>query len=75
MITTMKTGEMARIFLKDGNEKMGLLLNDVDNPDTFDEGVRFVPHNKVGEWFDTFSTEYIQVLQPELVDGIDLFMK
>ena len=75
MINAMLSGEMARIFLKDGNEKMGLLLNDVENPDTFDEGVRFVPHNKVGEWYASFSQDCIQVLEPELVDGIDLFMK
>jgi hypothetical protein len=75
MIEAMLSGEMARIFLKDGNEKMGLLLNDVENPDTFDEGVKFIPHNKVGEWYKSFSQDCIQVLEPELVDGIDLFMK
>ena len=75
MIEAMQTGEMARIFLKDGNEKMGLLLNDVDNPDTFDEGVQFIPHDKVGAWYESFCTDYIQILQPELVDGIDLLMK
>lgn len=71
----MLSGEMAKIFLKDGNQTMGLLLNDVENPDTFDEGVKFVPHDKVGEWYTSFSQECIQILEPELVDGIDLFMK
>ncbi len=71
----MVTGEMARIFLKDGNQKMGLLLNNVEQPDAFDEGVHFVPHNKVGEWLESFSNDCIQVLNAEAVDGIDLFMK
>ena len=75
MIEVMQSGEMARIFLKDGNEKMGLLLNDVDNPNTFDEGVKFIPHDKVGKWFENFSMDFIQILKPELVDGIDLIMK
>jgi hypothetical protein len=69
------TGEMARIFLKDGNQQMGLLLNDVDREDAFDEGVKFVPHQNVGEWLKSFSNDFIRVLQPETVDGIDLIMK
>ncbi|MDQ3110937.1 MAG: hypothetical protein M3R17_13675 [Bacteroidota bacterium] len=69
------TGEMARIFLKDGNQQMGLLLNDVDREDAFDEGVKFIPHQNVGEWLKSFSNDFIRVLQPETVDGIDLIMK
>ncbi len=75
MINAMQNGEMARIFLKDGNEKTGLLLNDIENPAAFDEGVKYVPHNKVGDWLETFSTDHIQTLESDLVDGIDLFMK
>jgi len=75
MIAEMTTGEMARIFMKDGNQKMGLLLNDVENPDAFDEGVKFVPHNQVGDWLVSYSDEFIQVLDSAQVDGIDIFMK
>jgi hypothetical protein len=69
------TGQMARIFLKDGNRQMGLLLNDVDREDAFDEGVKFIPHHKTGEWLQSFSNDFIEVLNAEAVDGIDLFMK
>lgn len=69
------TGQMARIFLKDGNRQVGLLLNDVDREDAFDEGVKFIPHHKTGEWLESFSTDHIEVLSAESVDGIDLFMK
>jgi hypothetical protein len=74
-MSTAMNGEMARIFLKDGNQQMGLLLNDVEREDAFDEGVKFIPHNKVGEWLQSFSSDFIQVLKAELVDGIDLIMK
>ena len=69
------TGQMARIFLKDGNRQVGLLLNDVDREDAFDEGVKFIPHHKTGEWLESFSNDHIEVLSAESVDGIDLFMK
>ncbi|CAN5265756.1 hypothetical protein BH09BAC5_BH09BAC5_12830 [soil metagenome] len=68
-------GEMARIFLKDGNQKTGLLLNDVEREDAFDKGVIFIPHNNVGAWLESFSKDFIQILQPETVDGIDLYSK
>ena len=69
------TGQMARIFLKDGNRQVGLLLNDVEREDAFDEGVKFIPHHKTGQWLESFSNDYIEVLSAEAVDGIDLFMK
>ncbi|MCX6311139.1 MAG: hypothetical protein NT084_05820 [Bacteroidetes bacterium] len=75
MNTTNTSGELARIFLKDGNQKMGLLLNDVDSENAFDEGVKYIPHNNVGEWLQSFSQEFVHVLEAESVDGIDLFMK
>lgn len=69
------TGEMARIFLKNGKQQMGLLLNDVNCPDAFESGVRFIPHNNIGNWLDSFSQELIQIFETDTVDGIDLFMK
>ncbi len=75
MSAAIINGEMARIFLKDGNQQMGLLLNDVEREDAFDEGVKFVPHHKVSEWLKSFSKEFIQVLKADTVDGIDLIMK
>ena len=75
MMNTIQIGEMAKIFLKDGKQKMGLLLNNVESPDAFEDGIKYVPHNKVGEWLETFSIEFIQTLQADSVDGIDLIMK
>lgn len=71
----MMNGEMARIFLKNGKQEMGLLLNDVNRPDAFDAGVHYVPHSNIGNWLDSFSQELIQVVDTDTVDGIDLFMK
>lgn len=68
-------GEMARIFMKNGKQEMGLLLNDVNRPDAFDSGVRYIPHTNIGNWLDSFSQEFVHVLETESVDGIDLFMK
>jgi len=75
MMSTIQNGEMAKIFLKDGKQKSGLLLNDIKSPDAFDDGIKFIPHNKIGEWLETFSSDFIQTLQADSVDGIDLFMK
>jgi hypothetical protein len=54
---------------------MGLLLNDVDRPDAFDDGVKFVPHNNVSTWLESFSNELVEILHTDHVEGIDLFMK
>jgi hypothetical protein len=71
----MMNGEMARIFMKNGRQQMGLLLNDVDRPDAFDDGVKFVPHNNVSTWLESFSNELVEILHTDHVEGIDLFMK
>jgi hypothetical protein len=71
----MMNGEMARIYMKSGKQEMGLLLNNVEEPNAFDEGVKFIPQQNVGSWLHSFSQELIQILDSEQVDGIDLFMK
>lgn len=74
MIKNMN-GELARIFMKNGKQEMGLLLNDVNREDAFDGGVRYVPNNFIGNWLDSFSADFVQVIDAEGVEGIDLFMK
>lgn len=71
----MTNGEMARIYMKSGKQQMGLLLNDVNQPEAFDEGVKFIPHQNVGSWLNSFSQELVQIVNSDEVDGIDLFMK
>jgi len=71
----MMTGEMARIYLKNGESKTGLLLNDVEDPNTFDEGVKFIPHHKISDWYDSFDVTCICTMEPEAVEGIDVLMK
>ncbi|CAN5266201.1 hypothetical protein BH09BAC5_BH09BAC5_12880 [soil metagenome] len=75
MKNVITRGEMANIFLKDGNQKTGLLLNEVNREDAFDKGVIFSPHNNVGAWLESFSKDFILILQPETVDLIDLYAK
>jgi hypothetical protein len=71
----MMNGEMARIFFKSGKQQMGLLLNDVDKPESFADGIRFVSNDKLPEWLESFSGEFVETLPVDTVDGIDVFMK
>lgn len=71
----MVNGEMARIFMKSGKQQMGLLLNDINMPEAFDEGVKFIPHSNVGNWLESYSSDLVQILDSSEVEGIDLFMK
>lgn len=71
----MMTGEMARIYMKNGDSRMGLLLNDTEDPNTFDDGVKFIPHNRISDWYDSFDVTCIQTMEAEHVEGIDVLMK
>ncbi|MBI3509289.1 MAG: hypothetical protein HY064_01395 [Bacteroidetes bacterium] len=75
MTEVLYAGSPARIFFKTGKQQMGLLLNDVEQPEPFDDGVKFIPHEKLSEWFESYSHDCITIVEPELVDGIDLLMK
>ncbi|GAB4141543.1 MAG: hypothetical protein Fur0041_16750 [Bacteroidia bacterium] len=73
--TLNPAGEPAKIFLKDGSQQFGLLLNDVEKEETFDEGVYFIPNNNISKWVETAARHLIQVIDPSHVEGIDLYMK
>ncbi|MCU0433132.1 MAG: hypothetical protein MUC87_06750 [Bacteroidia bacterium] len=66
---------IARIFLKNGQQQTGLLLNDVERDDAFDHGVRFVPHHLLNAFLQTADETLIKILEPSRVTGIDLFQK
>lgn len=74
MLATMNNG-IARIFLKNGQQQTGLLLNDVDRPDAFDEGVRFVPQQLMDHFLLAPDEALVRILEPSTVNGIDLFLK
>ncbi|MGL5889058.1 MAG: hypothetical protein ACRC3B_04200 [Bacteroidia bacterium] len=74
MMNVSGTG-IARIFLKNGQQQTGLLLNDVEREDAFDNGVRFVPHHLLNAFLVSADETLIRILEPSRVSGIDLFQK
>lgn len=77
MIAAMMTGtgELAKIFLKNGKQRTGVLLNDVNNPDSFDNGVQFVSHDNIGNFLSNPDNSLIEIYQADAVEGIDIYMK
>ena len=68
-------GELAQIFLKDGNHLFGILLNDLDCPESFDHEVRYVKTANFSSWLETSDDSLVEIVDPEHIDGIDLFLK
>jgi hypothetical protein len=68
-------GELAQIFLKDGRSHLGILLNDLDEPESFDHEVRYVKTQNFSNWLETSDDSLIEIVDPEHVDGIDLYLK
>lgn len=68
-------GELAQIFMKDGKHYFGILLNDLEQPESFDEEVRFVKTSNFSTWLETSDESLVEVIDPEHVDGIDLYLK
>lgn len=66
---------IARIYLKNGRQQTGLLLNDVNLPNAFDQGVHFVPNNDLDHYLLTADRDVVCVLESEQVDEIDLFLR
>ncbi|TND07672.1 MAG: hypothetical protein FD123_2991 [Bacteroidetes bacterium] len=77
MITGITTGggELARVFLKNGEQRMGILLNDTENPDSFDNGVHLLAHDQVGAYLSNPDQQLVDVYPSEQVDAIDIYMK
>lgn len=69
------SGELAQIFLKNGKNFFGILLNDLDSPESFDHEVRYVKPSNLTSWLETSDEELIEVIDPDHVDGIDLYLK
>lgn len=68
-------GELAQIFLKNGKKFFGVLLNDLECPDAFDKEVRFVTTSNFSNWLETSDEGLVEVVDPDHVDGIDLYLK
>jgi hypothetical protein len=71
----MEKGDLARIFLKNGNEQMGLLLNENEIENEELTGVRLVPSTSIANWLQTGAEKWVQVLDPREVAGIDVFLR
>ena len=72
---TEQNGELAQIFMKDGSTMMAILLNDIEAPESFENEVRCVRTSNVSEWLETSDEELVEVLDPDHIDGIDLYLK
>jgi hypothetical protein len=68
-------GELAQIFLKDGRSHMGILLNDLDEPESFDHEVRYVKSSNFSQWLESSDEGLVETVDPEHIDGIDLYLK
>lgn len=69
------TGELAEIQMKSGQKLFAVVLNDLDEPLSFDEAIRFVRPGNLSHWLETADESLIEVIDPEHVDGIDLYLK
>lgn len=69
------SGELAQIFLKDGRTFFGILLNDLEEPDTFEEEVRYVKSSNLSNWLETSDEGLVEIIDPDHIDGIDLYLK
>lgn len=68
-------GELAQIFMKSGKHHFGILLNDLEEPESFDHEVRFVKTSNFSTWLETSDESLVEVIDPDHVDGIDLYLK
>lgn len=68
-------GELAQIFLKDGKHLFGILLNDLECPESFDHEVRYVKTANFSSWLESSDESLVEIVDPEHIDGIDLFLK
>jgi len=75
MTLPMSGGELAQIFLKNGQKFFGILLNDLETPESFDHEVRYVKPANLSSWLETSDEGFVEVLDSEHVDGIDLYLK
>ena len=77
MITqlTTGTGELAHVFLKSGEQRTGILLNDINNPDSFENGIRFVSHQHIGSFLEKQDESYVETYDPQQIDGVDVYLK
>ncbi len=72
---TEQRGELAQIFLKNGRSHMGILLNDLDEPESFDHEVRYVKSSNFSQWLESSDEGLVEIVDPEHIDGIDLYLK
>ncbi len=75
MTLSASGGELAEIFLKNGKKLFGILLNDLESPESFDHEVRYVKPANLSSWLETSDEGLVEVIDSEHVDGIDLYLK
>jgi hypothetical protein len=75
MTLPMSGGELAQIFLKNGQKFFGVLLNDLDSPESFDHEVRYVKPSNLSNWLETSDEGLVEIVDADHVDGIDLYLK
>lgn len=69
------SGELAQITMKDGTSLFAVLLNDIENPEDYANGIRYVRSNNLSLWLETDDEGLVEIIDPDHVDGIDLYLK
>ncbi len=71
----MISPEPAKITLKDGSQTTGLLLNNINDPSSFETGIHFVPNSRLDEWLQELNRAAVNILDPLQIESIDVYMK
>lgn len=72
---TAGTGELAHVFLKNGEQRTGILLNDINNPESFEGGIRIVSHQHIASFLEQQDESLVEVFDPQQLDGVDVYLK
>lgn len=74
-MTLKSSGELAQIFLKNGQHFFGIVLNDFNSPESFENEVRYVQPSNHTHWLETSDEGLVEIVETGHVDGIDLYLK
>jgi hypothetical protein len=72
---TAGAGELAHIYLKNGEQRTGILLNDINNPESFEGGLRLISHQHIASFLEHRDETLVETFDPEQLDGVDVYLK
>lgn len=66
--------EIARVYMKNGQQRTGVLLDDPFVPENHEDKLRFVCHSRIGEFLNGNESP-VEHLDAETIEAIDLYLK